>query len=154
MSRVAGLPALQQALNTAVAKAFLYASNPQPRREALPFSLSFVCWLERRVMSADSSLADKYGAASLLCALWGPCAGLTLFGLLHPPFKSSSSRAAWFIFSRTKTSKIGMCWGALLHGLTGSASACWVWTALLQWTLKECLTSCLCSHLGLSYAHT
>ena len=71
MSRVAGLPALQQALNTAVAKAFLHASNPQPRREALPFSLSFVCWLERRVMSADSSLADKYAAGCLLCAIWG-----------------------------------------------------------------------------------
>ena len=94
MSRVAGLPALHQALNTAVAKAFLHASSPQPRREALPFSLSFVCWLERRVMSTDSSLPDRYAAGCLLCAIWGSFT-LGCCGWRHPQSTFNWSRAAW-----------------------------------------------------------
>ena len=49
-----------------------------------------VCWLERRVMSADSSLADKYAVGCLLCAIWGfPALGL---------FRYSWSRAAWWVY--------------------------------------------------------
>ena len=133
MSRVAGLPALHQALNTAVAKAFLHASNPQPRREALPFSLSFVCWLERRVMSTDSSLADKYAAGCLLCAIWGSLRWADALWVAPSSIHIQLEQGG--ISSRTKTSKTGMYWGALLLGLTGSSSACWglsFWSVLSQ----------------------
>ena len=90
MSRVAGLPALHQALNTAVAKAFLHASSSQPRREALPFSLSFVCWLERRVMSTDCMLRAACSAPSGVRYV-----GLTPCGWRHPLSTFNWSRAAW-----------------------------------------------------------
>ena len=136
MSRVAGLPALHQALNTAVAKAFLHASCPQPRREALPFSLSFVCWLERRVMSTDFSLADRYAAGCLLCAIWGSLRWADALWVAPSSIHIQLEQGCLVgISSRTKTSKTGMCWGALLLGLTGSSSACWglsFWSVLSQ----------------------
>ena len=134
MSRVAGLPALQQARNTAVAKAFLHASNPQPRREALPFSLSFVCWLERRVMSADSSLADKYAAGCLHCAIWGSLRWADALWVAPSSIQVQLEQAAWLGYRPELRRPRRVCTGVLL-GLTGSSSACWglsFWSALSQ----------------------
>ena len=83
MARVAGLPSLHSQLQTLLCPAFLSATGPVEKREALPFSVSFVAWLERRIM--DRSCPIPESSLGPFSASLGPrSAGTTVYGLLRP----------------------------------------------------------------------
>ena len=87
-------------------------------------------------MSTDFSLADRYAAGCLLCAIWGSLRWADALWVAPSSIHVQLEQGCLVgISSRTKTSKTSMCWGALLLGLTGSSSACWglsFWSVLSQ----------------------
>ena len=70
MSRLAGLPVLAQTLQSSVCKGFLTSTGPRQHAEAIPFPVSFVVWLERRVCASHTSDAEVYQLGCLLCMVW------------------------------------------------------------------------------------
>ena len=70
MARVVGLPSVHAQLHTPLCTAFLTASGPVEKREALPFSVSFVAWLERRVTDPGTGPTEVIVLGSVLCTLW------------------------------------------------------------------------------------
>ncbi|CAE7242165.1 unnamed protein product, partial [Symbiodinium sp. CCMP2456] len=110
------------------------------RREALPFSLSFVVWLERRVMHPDTSCTDILLIGSLLCAVWGSLRWSDL--LWCPPDRihlHSDGSVISGIAMRTKVTRSGMPWGILPSGLTGTPSGSWSfrWLTVLKQSLQR-----------------
>ncbi|CAE7657435.1 unnamed protein product [Symbiodinium sp. CCMP2592] len=126
MSRIAGLPSLAAQLQTPLCTAFLTATIPIERRESLPFSVSFVAWLERRVMCPDTPARDALVMGSVLCLIWSSLRWND--GLWSPPGRlvlQYDSSAVTGLATRTKSCRASMPWGCQLFGLTGGPSACW-----------------------------
>ncbi|CAE7188170.1 unnamed protein product, partial [Symbiodinium sp. CCMP2456] len=121
-------------------RSFSRATHPQERREALPFSLSFIVWLERRVLHPDTSCADILLIGSLLCAVWGSLRWSDL--LWCPPDRihlHSDGSVISGIAMRAKVTRSGMPWGILPSGLTGTPSGSWSlrWLAVLKQSLQR-----------------
>ena len=124
MARVAGLPSLHSQLQTPLCTAFLTATGPVEKREALPSSVSFVAWLERRIMDPSCPVPECIVIGSVLCLIWASLRWND--GLWSPPSRvvlqagSLSGLAA-----RTKSCRASMPFGCQLLGLTGTSASCW-----------------------------
>ena len=70
MARVAGLPSLHSQLQTPLCAAFLTVTGPAEKRGALPFSVSFVAWLECRIMDPSCPVPECIVIGSVLCLTW------------------------------------------------------------------------------------
>ncbi|CAE7302951.1 LRRC45 [Symbiodinium sp. CCMP2592] len=128
MAKVAGLPSIQVQLHTPLCSAFLSSTGPVEKREALPFSVSFVVWLAVLLRG------------SVLCLIWSSLRWND--GLWSPPFRvilQSGSTALTGVATRTKSCRANMPWGCQLYGLTGSPSACWgmSWLNALQQCVSD-----------------
>ena len=70
MARAAGLPALLSTLQSSICTAFSTPTHPSERRESVPFSLSFVVWLEQLVCDPQSSESEVLQIGTLLLVIW------------------------------------------------------------------------------------
>ena len=136
----AGLPLLKIQLEGPIPRAFLVPSAPLERRESLPFSLSFVVWLEERVLDVSTPRCEIFMLGVLLCAIWGSLRWGDL--LWVPPARlhlQPESCALIGICLRTKTTKSGMPWGIYMPGLLGSAAVSWParWLSVVKQVLAD-----------------
>ena len=133
MARVAGLPSLHSQLQTPLCTAFLSATGPVEKREALPFSVSFVAWLERRVMDPACPIPECIVIGSVLCLTWASLRWND--GLWSPPSRVVlQAGSVSGLATRTKSCRASMPWGCQLLGLTGTSASCWgiSWINALQ----------------------
>lgn len=71
VAKRAGFPALSEALQEPVARAYAVASHPRPRCEAAPLPLSFIIWLESCILSSIGTPADRLIMGGILVLVWG-----------------------------------------------------------------------------------
>ena len=139
MSRTAGLPALLSCLESGLCRAFASASNPAEKREALPFSVSFVAWLERLVCSESSSHSEVFQVGTLLLAIWSSLRwNDALWAAPRRVVLRQADNCISGTSARTKTTRSGMPWGCSMLGLTGTATSCW---GLRFWSVFRCVVS-------------
>ena len=133
MARVAGLPSLHSQLQTPLCTAFLSATGPVEKREALPFSVSFVAWLERRIIDPACPVPDCIVIGSVLCLTWASLRWND--GLWSPPSRVVlQANSLSGLATRTKSCRASMSWGCQLLGLTCTSASCWgiSWVNALQ----------------------
>ncbi|CAE7245691.1 unnamed protein product [Symbiodinium sp. CCMP2456] len=137
VSRRANLDALRSALHSDVVSAYARSGSIVERRESAPLPLSFVLFLERRVLDCSISIQQRVLAgAFLLCifaslrfsdALWCPPARLCITGdcLLS-------------VCLKTKTTRRSMPFGAVAGGFLHRGASGWAhaWLHLVQLSLQ------------------
>ena len=127
------------------------STGPVEKREALPFSVSFVAWLERRIMDPACPIPECIVIGSVLCLTWASLRWND--GLWSPPSRVVLQAGSLSgLATRTKSCRASMPWGCQLLGLTGTSASCWgiSWVSALQqcvaafrpalWT--SCFRSC------------
>ena len=139
-------PVLAQTIQSAVCKGFLTSTAPRQRAEAIPFPVSFVVWLERRVCNTHTSDAEVYQLGCLLCMIWASLRWSDV--LWNPPSRIvlQLQQAALTGFSiRTKSSRHALGLPSVRpHGLG---------VVLLGHLLPVCLAAAMPQH-PLSSCHS
>ena len=126
---------------------------PSPGAKRYPFRSALSAgWNVGSCRLIHSSLADKYAAGCLLCAIWGSLWRMP-FGWPHLLFRYSWSRAAWWVYLPEPRRQKRACTAALCclasRGLRLHAGACASGRLFLRFctnrvvqTLAESWTSC------------
>ena len=129
------VPTLKSVLQSEAVRAFGKSVNIVQRRETAPFPLSFVIWLERQVLDASQTAAQRIRCGFLLVcvfaslrwsdAQWSP-----------PSFLHCERQASLGTAVRTKTTSRSMPWGAWAPGFLArpQTAAGWgqIWLCLVQ----------------------
>ena len=137
MCKVAGLPTLRACLDGGLPRAFATASAPLEKREALPFSVSFIAWLERIVCSDTASPSEVFQMGVLLVLVWGSLRwNDALWSAPTRLVLRQEDMCITAVSTRTKTTNTGMPWGCSVLGLTGTTSCCW---GLRFWTVFQAI---------------
>ena len=129
------VPTLKSVLQSEAVRAFGKSVNIVQRRKTAPFPLSFVIWLERQVLDASQTAAQRIRCGFLLVcvfaslrwsdAQWSP-----------PSFLHCERQAILGTAVRTKTTSRSMPWGAWAPGFLArpQTAAGWgqIWLCLVQ----------------------
>ena len=144
VAKHAGFPELLVTLQMPLPKAYGIASSPLPRREAPPLPLSFVVWLEKTILAAVVSAADRLVMGGLLLMTWGSlCWSDTQWISPGELVEDSETLRGWA--RRTKSTTRGMPFGILQSGLLGHSSPapwCVIWLNLLREAMQRTSLRC------------
>ena len=139
VARHAQLPDLFQALQSSVCKAYLQSSVISEKRESAPLPLSFVVFLEKKILAKDASNCDILQLGALLFLIWSSLRWSDALWV-DPKTITIQQHALFAISSHTKTTNRGMpiaCYAFGFLGQHGNTSWAQTWLNVIQQAIHD-----------------
>ena len=139
MARQAQLPAVFDALQSSVCKAYLHSSVICEKRESAPLPLSFVVYLEKLVISKTTPASEILQLGSLLFLIWSSLRWSDALWIA-PDTITIQNHAMFAISAHTKTTNRGMpvaCYAYGLMGQQGGTSWAQAWLNVVHQAVHD-----------------